>query len=63
MSGISDLKSRLDNADKVIVFLRRSKDGGLSAVDGFLYTLPYSAELESAVLSAAKNQAQSGPRE
>lgn len=54
----SDASTDLDNADKVIVFLHRTKDGELSAVDGFLYTLPYSAELESAVLSAAKNQAQ-----
>lgn len=43
-------------ADKVIVFLRRSENGDLSAVDGFLYSLPYSPELASAVLSATKNQ-------
>lgn len=53
----ADDTTGIDNMDKVIVFLRRSKDGELSAVDGFLYTLPYSTELESAVLSAAKNQA------
>jgi len=50
----------LENADKVIVFLRRSGKGELSAVDGFLYTLPYSPELERAVSSAAKHQAQPG---
>jgi hypothetical protein len=50
--------TNLDHADKVIVFLRGSQDGELSAVDGFLYTIPYSGDLESAVLSAVKNQAQ-----
>jgi hypothetical protein len=48
----------LESADKVIVFLRRSKEGTLSAVDGFLYTLPYSLELEGAVSSAVRTQAQ-----
>lgn len=52
----ADDSASLDSADKVIVFLRRSKNGDLSAVDGFLYTLPYSPELESAISSAAKNQ-------
>jgi len=53
-----DDTDRLKSADKVIVFLRRSKDGTLNAVDGFLYTLPYSFELEGVVSSAAKSPAQ-----
>jgi hypothetical protein len=55
-----DDTDRLKSADKVIVFLRRGKDGTLSAIDGFLYTLPYSLELEGVVSAAAKNQAQQG---
>jgi hypothetical protein len=53
-----DDTNRLKSADKVIVFLRSTKEGTLSAVDGFLYTLPYSLELEGAISSATKNQAQ-----
>jgi hypothetical protein len=53
-----DDTDRLKSADKVIVFLRRSKDGTLNAIDGFLYTLPYSLELEGVVSAAAKDQAQ-----
>jgi hypothetical protein len=53
-----DVTTDQDNADKVIVFLRRSKDGELHAIDGFLYTLPFSDELESALLASIKNQVQ-----
>ena len=53
-----DDTDRLKSADKVIVFLRRGKDGALNAIDGFLYTLPHSLELEGVVSAAAKNQAQ-----
>ena len=53
-----DDTASLEKAEKVIVFLRRSEKGALSAVDGFLYTLPYSPELEGVVTSAANNQAQ-----
>lgn len=59
-----DATDQLKDSDKVIVFLRRSEDGTLNAVDGFLYTLPHTRELEGAVSSAAKHQgAQSGPRD
>lgn len=55
-----DDTDRLKRSDKVIVFLRRSKDGTLNSVDGFLYALPYSLELDGVVSSAAKRQAQRG---
>lgn len=48
--------ANLENADKVIVFLRRSKLGTLSAIDGFLYALPYSPELEKWVATSVKDQ-------
>ena len=53
-----DDTDRLKNADKVIVFLHRGEDDTLNAIDGFLYTLPYSLELEGVVSVVAKNQAQ-----
>lgn len=55
-----DDTDQLKDAAQVIVFLRRAKDGTLSAVDGFLFTLPYTRELEGVVSSAAKNQAGHG---
>ena len=48
---------QLKSAAKVFVFLRRAKDGTLNAVDGFVYTFPYSTEAEGMVSSLAKKHA------
>lgn len=55
---VVDDTDQLMSAAKVFVFLRRAKDGTLNAVDGFLYTLPYSIEMEGVVSSIAKRHAQ-----
>lgn len=55
---VADDKDQLKSAVSVLVFLRRAKDGTLNAVDGFLYTLPHSIELEGVVSAIAKRNAQ-----
>lgn len=46
----------LEHFDKVMLFLRRAQNGSLRAADGFLYSLPYSPELEALVSILVKNQ-------
>jgi len=47
-------------APEEILFLRRNQDGSLSAIDGFVYALPYSVDLERAIRAVQKFQAQQG---
>ena len=45
-------------APEEVLFLRRNQNGPLSALDGFVYALPYSVDLERAINTVQKSQAQ-----